>query len=261
MFTIHHPLAFVFGLLGNIISFMVFLAPLPTFYGIYKKKSTEEYQSVPYVVALLSAMLWIYYALLKPNAYFLITINAIGCTLETLYLITFLVYASKKQRIRTAKLLMLLNFGFYGLLFLLTFLLLKGSNRVQFLGWACDVFSVGVFVAPLSVVKLVIKTKSVQFMPFYLSLFLTLSAIMWFFYGVLLKDLHVALPNILGFIMGVIQMVLYAMYKDSNKIKEEQKQQNQISDVIKLTTIVCSEVNQIEIDVKPTHVDDERLCR
>lgn len=38
----------------------------------------------------------------------------------------------------------------------------------------------------------VIKTKSVEFMPFMLSFFLTLCAIMWFFYGFLIRDYYIA---------------------------------------------------------------------
>ncbi|KAG6640001.1 hypothetical protein CIPAW_10G141200 [Carya illinoinensis] len=56
--AIHTSWAFAFGLLGNIVSFMVYLAPLPTFYQIYKKKSIESFQSVPYVVALFSSKLY-----------------------------------------------------------------------------------------------------------------------------------------------------------------------------------------------------------
>lgn len=71
----------------------------PTFYKIYKKKSAEGYQSVPYVVALFSAMLWIYYALLKTNATFLITINSFGCVIESLYILLFIIYAPTKLRV------------------------------------------------------------------------------------------------------------------------------------------------------------------
>ena len=44
--------------------------------------------------------------------------------------------------------------------------------------------------------RLVIRTKSVEFMPFTLSFFLTLSAIMWLFYGALLKDVYIAVRDL-----------------------------------------------------------------
>ncbi|RZC60551.1 hypothetical protein C5167_022295 [Papaver somniferum] len=160
----HHQWAFIFGILGNIVSIMVCLAPLPTFYRIYKKKATEGFQSIPYVVSLFSAMLWIYYAVLKTDAFLLITINSIGCVIETIYITIFLIYAPKNAR------------------------------------------------------RLVIKTKSVEFMPFSLSFFLTLSAILWFSYGLLLKDLYVALPNVAGFVFGVLQMLMYAIYKNKKQV-------------------------------------------
>ena len=72
----------------------------PTFYRIYKNKSTESFQSVPYVVALFSAMLWIYYALLKSDECLLITINSAGCVIETLYIALYLTYAPKKAKVR-----------------------------------------------------------------------------------------------------------------------------------------------------------------
>lgn len=69
-----------------------------TFYKVYKKKSTGSFQSTPYVVALASAMLWLYYALLSHNV-LLLTINTSTCVLESSYLVVFLFYASKKVRV------------------------------------------------------------------------------------------------------------------------------------------------------------------
>ncbi|KAJ9536019.1 hypothetical protein OSB04_un000812 [Centaurea solstitialis] len=214
-------LTLAFGLLGNIVSFMVFLAPIPTFYRIYKKKSTQGFQSAPYVVGLFSAMLWIYYALLKSNVLLLITINSVGCFIETLYICFFLKYATKEARMESLKLIGLLIVVGFGLIVGLTQGLLTGVTRGVAVGWICLVFSLCVFVAPLGVLRQVIRTKSVEYMPILLSVALTLSAVMWFFYGLLLGDFNIAIPNVLGFTFGVIQMILYFVYKNKKPITEE----------------------------------------
>ncbi|WOL00592.1 bidirectional sugar transporter SWEET14 [Canna indica] len=221
--SLDHPWAFTFGILGNLISFMVYLAPLPTFYRVHRKKSTEGFQSVPYVVALFSATLWIFYAFLKTGAGLLITINSLGCLIETAYILVYFLYAPKPAKIFTAKLVGAVNVGMYGLIVLLTLMLSDGSKRTEIIGWICMCFSVSVFVAPLAIIRVVIRTKSVEFMPFFLSFFLTLSAVVWFAYGLLTNDIYVALPNVLGFIFGILQMALYIAYKDRKVVVAEHK--------------------------------------
>ncbi|KAM3752093.1 hypothetical protein ACB098_04G162900 [Castanea mollissima] len=249
MVSTHSPLVFTFGILGNIISFVVFLAPVPTFVRVCKKKSTEGFQSVPYVVALFSAMLWLYYASLKSNEILLITANTVGFVVETIYIAIYIVYAPKQARMFTLRLLILMNFGGFCSILLLSHFLAQGDTRVRVLGWVCVAFSVSVFAAPLSIMRVVIRTKSVEFMPFYLSLFLTLSAIIWFLYGVLQKDLYVGLPNILGFIFGVLQMVLYMIYKNYKTVVDDEKLSESKADIVNLSmyeTKVCSQPNSDE---------------
>ncbi|XP_023875262.1 bidirectional sugar transporter SWEET12 [Quercus suber] len=247
MVSTHSPLVFAFGILGNIISFVVFLAPVPTFIKVCKKKSTEGFQSVPYVVALFSAMLWLYYASLKSDEILLITANTVGVVVETIYIAIYIAFAPKQARTFTLRILILMNFGGFCSILLLSHFLAQGETRVRILGWVCVAFSVSVFAAPLSIMRVVIRTKSVEFMPFYLSLFLTLSAIMWLLYGVLQKDLYVALPNVLGFIFGVLQMVLYMRYKNYKAVKDDEKQSN-----------VCSQSNSDEKGISDTQNEHEQ---
>lgn len=197
---------------------MVYLSPLPTFWRIIKKKSADGFHSIPYSVALFSAMLYLYYAFLKDsNRTMLITINSFGCVVETTYLIIYMIYATKQAKIHTGWLLILFNGVVYGLIILFTMLLCDAKQRLSAVGWICGAFSLCVFAAPLSIMRLVIRTKSVEFMPFGLSFTLTLCAVIWFFYGFLIKDFFIALPNVMGFFLGVAQMILYTAYKNTKK--------------------------------------------
>ncbi|RVW31975.1 Bidirectional sugar transporter SWEET15 [Vitis vinifera] len=220
----HHTLGLIFGILGNIISFLVYFAPAPTFYRIYKRKSAEGFHSLPYIVALFSAMLWLYYALLKKDAFLLITINCFGCAIESFYILLYFFYAPMQAKKQTLKVVISLNVGVFSILVVLIQFLLKGSNRINVFGWICASFSVAVFAAPLSIVAKVIRTKSVEFMPFSLSFFLTLSAIMWFAYG-LLKMTPVLL--------------------NAGKEKMEKKLPEHIIDMVMLSTLGTSDIHPI----------------
>ncbi|XP_056860966.1 bidirectional sugar transporter SWEET15 isoform X3 [Raphanus sativus] len=149
----HHLLAIIFGILGNAISFCVFLAPLPTFYRIYKNKSTESFQSLPYQVSLFSCMLWLYYALIKQDAFLLITINSFGCVVETIYIALFFAYATREKRMAAMKLFFTINVAFFSLILMVTHFAVKNpSLQVSVIGWICVAISVSVFAAPLTIV-------------------------------------------------------------------------------------------------------------
>ncbi|KAK3136567.1 hypothetical protein QOZ80_5BG0438600 [Eleusine coracana subsp. coracana] len=187
--TLQHPWAFAFGLLVLVLqkTFYHFQWLVPTFYRIYKSKSTEGFQSVPYVVALFSAMLWIFYALIKTGEDLLITINAAGIVIESIYIILYFVYAPKKAKLFTAKIMLGLN----------RLRCATQHYQTRDPDQECRIHAL---------------------LP--LSLSLTLSAVVWFLYGLLIKDKYVALPNILGFTFGVVQMALYMFYMNKTPVAE-----------------------------------------
>lgn len=88
-----------------------FIYARPTFYRIYKKKSTEGFDSLPYSVALFSATLTFYYAFLKTSALMLIIINSIGFAIESIYLFIYMIYAPGRARV-----LILISYSIHHLL-------------------------------------------------------------------------------------------------------------------------------------------------
>ncbi|XP_030459780.1 bidirectional sugar transporter N3 [Syzygium oleosum] len=250
----HHPWTFTFGILGNVVSFFVFLAPVPTFYRIYRKKSTEGFQSLPYLVALFSSMLWFYYAFLKGRSFLLITINSFGSVVEMVYIAIYITYAPRATRNSTIKLFALMNVGLFSLLILIAHFISNDRTRTEAFGWICTTTSVSVFAAPLSIVARVIRTKSVAFMPFPLSFFLTLSAIMWFGYGFFVKDLCIMIPNVVGLVLGLCQMVLYRYYRNTGiVIVIDDKLPQHVTNIVILSPSGGdSEVHPITVEILST---------
>ncbi|CAM8971283.1 unnamed protein product [Rhodiola kirilowii] len=235
-------LASICGIIGNIVSFMVYLSPMPTFFNIYRRRSTESYHSFPYAIAHFSAMLYLYYAILKKeNGTVLISINSFGVVIETVYLIIYLIYATPASKVLTKWIFLALNLGVFGLIILITMLAFEGTARTKAAGWICASVSVAVFASPLSIMYQVIRTKSVRYMPLMLSVMLTVCAVVWFFYGFLIHDYFIAFPNVLGFVLSIAQIALYACYRNHPEQNAEQE----------LPTVVHPVVNKDEpLDAK-----------
>ncbi|PRQ16911.1 putative SWEET sugar transporter [Rosa chinensis] len=150
--AIHQPLTLAFGLLGNIISFMVFLDPMPTFYTIYKKKQRKGFKHCH--------MWWHSSAACcgftmrcsnrTPHCSSLSTLLAASLRLPTL-LFSFFMPPRWPGYISTLKLLLLLNVFGYGLMTVLTLFRTKGEKRLKVVGWICLVFNQTVFAAPLCI--------------------------------------------------------------------------------------------------------------
>ncbi|KAE8727934.1 Nodulin MtN3 family protein isoform 2 [Hibiscus syriacus] len=192
-------------------------------------------------------MLLLYYGRLKSNVNLIVCTSSFGCAVEVIYLVLYIVYAPKRDKVFTVKGIILFNLGGYCLIMVVTNLLTQRSKRVIAMGWICAVYSVAVYASPLSIMRHVIRTKSVEYMPFPPSFFLTLCATMWFFYGLLIQDFFVALPNVLGFLLGITQMIIYVKYKNANKgveITEQMQKEDMESSVG---------------DIKPSFADHEQI--
>ena len=207
---------FIFGIFGNATALFLFLSPIITFRRVIRKKSTEDFSGVPYNMTMLNCLLSAWYGLpfVSPNNMLVWTINGTGAVIEAIYVLIFLIYAPKRMKARMISLLALIS-SLFAAVALISVLALHGNSRKLFCGSAATIFSICMYASPLSIMRVVIKTKSVEFMPFFLSLFVFLCGTSWFIYGLLGSDPFIIIPNGCGSALGAVQLILYAIYRNN----------------------------------------------
>ncbi|KAJ7959232.1 Bidirectional sugar transporter SWEET [Quillaja saponaria] len=208
-------LHFLFGIFGNAFALFLFLSPTITFKRVIKNKSTEKFSGIPYVMTLLNCLLSAWYGLpfVSRHNILVSTINGTGAAIEIIYVFIFILFAPKKEKIKIGALFTFVMAVFAAVV-LISLLALHGNKRKLFCGLAATIFSIIMYGSPLSIMRTVIKTKSVEFMPFFLSLFVFLCGTSWFIFGLLGRDPFVAIPNGFGCGLGTMQLILYFIYRD-----------------------------------------------
>lgn len=237
-------LSFIVGIIGNVISVLMFASPISTFWQIVKKKSTQDYEGLPYVTTLMNASLWSFYGILKPGGLLILTVNGAGSVLQTIFVTLFLIYAPPKTKVMVAKMAVVLNVILIGAVVVVVMFAFHGYTRLRIVGTLGAVLSVCMYAAPMAIMRLVVQTKNVKFMPFSLSFSLFLNAGVWTTYAVLLGDYFIGVPSAIGFLLGTAQLVIYAIYR--NKTPQTEKESNEKTSDVNVDEVEMGQIGGIQ---------------
>ncbi|KAG5612143.1 hypothetical protein H5410_023424 [Solanum commersonii] len=218
-----------FGILGNVFGVLLFMAPMITFKRIISKRSTEQFSSIPYVIALLNCLLSVWYSLpfVSPDNLLVTIVNSIGAGLEATYVLIFLIFAPKKEKAKICGYLFVV-FSIVSCVALISLLAFHGNKRKLLCGFAFTISCIMMYGSPLSVMRLVIKSKSVEYMPFFLSLAVFICSISWFIFALLGKDPFILVPNVIGTLLGAVQLILYGIYRDNRGVVKKDEMNESI---------------------------------
>lgn len=209
------------GIIGNVTSLLLYGAPVLTFMKVIKEKSVGQYSCTPYLIALFNCLVYTWYGFpVVSNGWenFLVsTVNGVGIVPECFAICTYIVYALPKFKRKVARMVgcVLVLFGVMAAISF--FSLHDHKNRKFMIGIVGILSSISLYSAPFVAMKLVIQTKSVEFMPFHLSFFAFINCIMWMTYGALSRDIFLATPNVIGCPLALAQLVLYCIYRKKTR--------------------------------------------
>ena len=215
-----------FGWAGTVFTFVYFLSPVPTCMTVVKSQTVQEFSAFPYAMGVFNCSCWVYYCAsimalssqdLTPN----LLVNGIGALMFFCYVVIFLIYAGSRK----SSILRLVITAISAELLLIAFC--EGvapklhssfnwahspSLKCSIIGLTCVVMNVLLYGSPLSVMCMVIQTRSVKYMPLPMSVLTFVICILWSTQAVLIDDMTVGIPNFCGILLGVAQLVLYAFY-------------------------------------------------
>ncbi|KAJ6724672.1 RAG1-ACTIVATING PROTEIN 1 [Salix viminalis] len=202
------------GIAGNIFAFGLFVSPIPTYRRIIRNRSTEQFSGLPYIYALMNCLICMWYGtpLVSADNLLLVTVNSFGAVFQLAYTILFIIYAERRIKVRTLVLLLAV-LSLFAIIAVGSLQISDRMIRWILVGSLTVVSLISMFASPLFIINLVIQTKSVEFMPFYLSLSTFLMSTSFLLYGLLNFDAFVYVPNGIGTILGIIQLTLYFHYK------------------------------------------------
>jgi solute carrier family 50 protein (sugar transporter) len=205
--------ASVIASLGTAVGIATALAPIPTMRAIIAANSNGDYSVLPYIVTFCQCLLWISYASVTPGKLELLPVNIFVCVVEFVYVAIFLKYVEKigekqVQLFRTIG----ISFGPTVLILGISYFL-SAVNASKVLGVSAVISNIVMYGAPLAAVRTVIETRSVRYMPFLLSFIGTIASLIWSSWAFITKDTFVLTPNLIGAVLGFIQLGVYFKYK------------------------------------------------
>ncbi|KAF3643747.1 Bidirectional sugar transporter SWEET1a [Capsicum annuum] len=133
---------------------------------------------------------WYGLPFVSPDNTLLTVLASIGGVLEAIYVLIFLIFAPKREKFKISGILFLV-LSIFSIVAFVSVLTLHGDKRKLLCGLAFAITCIMMFGAPLTVMRLVIKSRSVEYMPFFLSLSIFNSSTSWAIYGLLGKDLFI----------------------------------------------------------------------
>ncbi|KAM4662204.1 sugar transporter SWEET1 [Discoglossus pictus] len=173
------------------------------------KRSVDNIQFLPFLTTGLNNLGWLYYGYLKADGT-LITVNTIGASLQTLYIVAFIAYAIDKRwlvyQVLVSLGVLLLGYSYF-------YIRIPDENdRLNQLGLFCSVFTIGMYLSPLADLAQIIRSKSTKCLSFPLTVATFLASTSWVLYGLYLSDLYITVPNFPGIMTSLLRFFLFWQY-------------------------------------------------
>ncbi|EGC32889.1 hypothetical protein DICPUDRAFT_81303 [Dictyostelium purpureum] len=201
-------LAALLSILGNIISTGTAFSPLKKFLEIDRNRDVGSMNIYPIIALCGNSLCWVVYGTIIKNIS-IIPVNVIGLLITSYFIIVFISATSdlKRRRLVTG-----VYFGYLTALtvyHLLIIFYVSLETQKTIFGYTCNVAVLIFYGSPVLSLYGVIRSRDRSVINLPLALISCFAGIVWTFYGLLVKDKFIFLPNAIGASLSAISLVVY----------------------------------------------------
>ena len=216
----------IFGWIGLIISTYFYCSPVVPFIKVLKgDMKYKDFPGILLMCSMMNCIFWIDYGLLKNKIQVYLTCS-IGGTITLIWITIYVIFMAKKDILFSILINLLLLLAMFSLTYKFY------NTNVEITGYVALVFNVLMLAAPGEKIINVIKTGKYELIPIFSTIGSLLCSGSWLMFGVYSGDLTLIIPNGLGLLFGVFQLVIYCIfYKKTKSLKSNEEEETKVINI------------------------------
>jgi solute carrier family 50 protein (sugar transporter) len=200
----------IFGWAALCLNMCIYLTPVLPFINVLKGKvSYEDTPGVLVSATYVNCFCWYIYGDMIFSDQVKIC-NCIGAIISLCLIVIYLVYEIRKFTLDAILNALIIITGSYATYRGLT--IVVDDDAV--IGKICNVTAIIVFLNPMYLIYKVIREKNNYILiPIYTAWVSLFAYGLWVIYGIIIKDVYLMVPNVIGIVLSIIQICIYIIFK------------------------------------------------
>ena len=251
----------VFGWVATCLTMCFYISPVIPFIQVFKGKlSYEDTPGILITASYVNCFCWYIYGDMVFSTQVKIC-NCIGAISSLCLICIYLAYEVRKYTLDAILNALIILTGSYAVYRGLT--IVVDDDAV--VGKVCNVTSIIVFLSPIQILYRVFREKNNYFLiPIYTAWVSLFSTGCWVTYGILISDIYIQIPNIIGIILAIIQICTYIVFKRKYPTIGERDRDtstididNTVDEKKETNNIKYDEENQTDVKEKPVKISSK----
>ena len=205
----------IFGWTGTGLAIYFFLAPAVPFIKLVNEQlKVNDVPGILLICSFMNCILWADYGLLL-DTFQIYLANGIGGAITLIWITIYLIYFGNQSMKCAIFLILLLMVLVGGISYTFYFII-----EAKITGLIAMIFNVLMYAAPFEKITKVFKTRNHNLIPIFSTIGGFFCSLCWLMFGIYKSDRNLMIPNALGLLCAIIQVIVYLVFYCKKRSEE-----------------------------------------